>query len=606
MVNAKSSLKKMLTLGVATTMGVLAPLASLTVNAEEVSATEITMTDLFEAQMIGGTSRKGITYGFDNDLQKYVFDFAPGNYKLKSDMAMDSSQYALAVHSGDVTLDLGTNLINYGLAVYATGENTSLTINGNGDVKSEVIACNDAEITINGGRFDDQVVANSEGLVTINEGVFNGNVYAEYKADMVINDGDIYAAYSNTLSSLTINGGDIKTETYVNDDSELTINGGTMKNVTAKAASRGSDLTITGGKIDGKLEVGTKNTLEISGGNVNGNVDVYEAESVSVSGGTISGDSSGFTVLHSGSVNISGGNMSGELSGFTSVCNSEVKLSGGTFTARSNAENNSNDVSGIYFYLDDEATAETIFDDVLVEGYEYSPELEPSVMVVSGQSGNVIASSGSKSFSVVKSGADEDSQAEDKDQDNTTDIKDEDKKDDSSDKQEEKKASDSNNEKKADSADKKEADKKGVSADKKNAETKADKTAEDKFSNEWVDGKWYDADGKQTYKGTLSWKSNEKGWWVEDSEGWYPTSQWVKIDGKWYFFCADGYMDYSEYRDGCWLGADGAWDENFKGGHWMQDSAGWWYEDESGWYPQNQYVWIDGVQYWFNTSGYCA
>ena len=28
-------------------------------------------------------------------------------------------------------------------------------------------------------------------------------------------------------------------------------------------------------------------------------------------------------------------------------------------------------------------------------------------------------------------------------------------------------------------------------------------TATKKYSNEWVDGKWYNADGTQTYKGTL-------------------------------------------------------------------------------------------------------
>ena len=126
------------------------------------------------------------------------------------------------------------------------------------------------------------------------------------------------------------------------------------------------------------------------------------------------------------------------------------------------------------------------------------------------------------------------------------------------------------------------------------------------YSNEWVDGKWYNADGTQTYKGTLSWMQNATGWWVEDSEGWFPTSQWQKIDGKWYYFCADGYMDYSEYRDGCWLGADGAWVESYSGGHWMTNGTGWWYEDNSGWYPADQYLWIDGTKYWFGSDGYWA
>ena len=133
-----------------------------------------------------------------------------------------------------------------------------------------------------------------------------------------------------------------------------------------------------------------------------------------------------------------------------------------------------------------------------------------------------------------------------------------------------------------------------------------DKKDETKPSSEWIDGKWYNADGTQDYSYTGSWKSDASGWWFEDESGWYPTSQWQKIDGKWYYFCADGYMDYSEYRDGCWLGADGAWVEAYAGGHWMSDSTGWWYEDASGWYPQDQYLWIDGTKYWFGSDGYWA
>ena len=131
-------------------------------------------------------------------------------------------------------------------------------------------------------------------------------------------------------------------------------------------------------------------------------------------------------------------------------------------------------------------------------------------------------------------------------------------------------------------------------------------TKDTNYKNEWVDGKWYDEFGNCSYDGILSWKQNEKGWWVEDSKGWYPQSQWQKIDGKWYYFCADGYMDYSEYRDGCWLGADGAWDENYSGGHWMSDRAGWWYEDNSGWYPVSKWLWIDGACYYFESTGYMA
>ena len=123
------------------------------------------------------------------------------------------------------------------------------------------------------------------------------------------------------------------------------------------------------------------------------------------------------------------------------------------------------------------------------------------------------------------------------------------------------------------------------------------------YKDEWINGRWYDEFGNSTYDGVLSWKNDSTGWWVEDSVGWYPKSQWQKIDGKWYYFCADGYMDYSEYRDGCWLNADGSMDPNYIGGHWCNDNKGWWYED-NGWYPRSQYVWIDGFHYWFGDDGY--
>ena len=146
----------------------------------------------------------------------------------------------------------------------------------------------------------------------------------------------------------------------------------------------------------------------------------------------------------------------------------------------------------------------------------------------------------------------------------------------------------------------------GSNSSNKNTNQSSKKKETKKYSNEWVDGKWYNADGSQTYKGTMKWKCNSKGWWIEDSAGWYPQSQWQKIDGKWYYFCSDGYMDYSEYRDGYWLGSDGAWVESYSGGKWYLDSTGWWYSDSSGWYPTNQWLWIDGTNYHFNAKGYCT
>ncbi len=158
-----------------------------------------------------------------------------------------------------------------------------------------------------------------------------------------------------------------------------------------------------------------------------------------------------------------------------------------------------------------------------------------------------------------------------------------------------------------------EPDDKGEEKDKGNKKDKDDKSnngnkdkqksGDSGFENEWIGGFWYDAQGNQTYKYIGSWRKNSRGWWFEDSNGWYPHSQWQKIDKKWYFFDAEGYMSYSEYRDGCWLGSDGAWVENYGKGKWHRNKHGWWYQD-GDWYPVSQTVWIDGVKSHFDSDGY--
>lgn len=122
-------------------------------------------------------------------------------------------------------------------------------------------------------------------------------------------------------------------------------------------------------------------------------------------------------------------------------------------------------------------------------------------------------------------------------------------------------------------------------------------------SNEWIDGKWISADGSCTYKGMLVWKCNSTGWWVEDSEGWYPVSQWQKINGIWYYFNESGYMASNEYYNGYWFNSDGSWDSQYFL-TWKSNSTGWWVEDKSGWWPSSKWLKIDGKWYYFDQSGY--
>jgi hypothetical protein len=123
------------------------------------------------------------------------------------------------------------------------------------------------------------------------------------------------------------------------------------------------------------------------------------------------------------------------------------------------------------------------------------------------------------------------------------------------------------------------------------------------YKNEWVDGKWYDKNGKQTYDGIAQWKKSSKGWWYGDGYGWYAKNQWQKIDGIWYYFKPDGYMAANEYYKGYWFNSDGSWDEQYFL-TWKSNSKGWWVEDISGWWPSSSWLKIDGDWYYFNSSGY--
>lgn len=170
------------------------------------------------------------------------------------------------------------------------------------------------------------------------------------------------------------------------------------------------------------------------------------------------------------------------------------------------------------------------------------------------------------------------------------------------DKQEETKQEDVKREENKQQEDKQDNDSESIegTAESINEEPKLDKT---EHKNEWVDGKWYNADGSQTYEGTISWASNSTGWWIEDTAGWYPVSCWQKIDGYWYYFDASGYMASSCWQDGCWLGSSGAWTYE-PTGSWKGNSSGWWFEDTSGWYAYGQWLKINGSWYYFDASGY--
>ena len=114
-----------------------------------------------------------------------------------------------------------------------------------------------------------------------------------------------------------------------------------------------------------------------------------------------------------------------------------------------------------------------------------------------------------------------------------------------------------------------------------------------------VTGSTFSADAKS---GT--WKQTKKGWWYSYSDGTYAKNEWVKYGGKWYYFAADGYMEKEGYRQGYWLGKDGAASTKNVGGTWKKSGGRWWFTDKTGWYPKKQWLKINGKYYYFGADGY--
>ena len=91
-------------------------------------------------------------------------------------------------------------------------------------------------------------------------------------------------------------------------------------------------------------------------------------------------------------------------------------------------------------------------------------------------------------------------------------------------------------------------------------------------------------------------------WYYFNANG-YIVKGWQSIGNTYYYFKKSGEMVESQWIDGYWLSAGGAWSYTAVG-KWKQNATGWWYEDTAGWYPKNETVTIDGTKYTFNADGY--
>ena len=95
-----------------------------------------------------------------------------------------------------------------------------------------------------------------------------------------------------------------------------------------------------------------------------------------------------------------------------------------------------------------------------------------------------------------------------------------------------------------------------------------------------------------------------RAWFYFDSNGYAVYDGWYQIDGYWYHF--DNFLyEANCWRDGYYIGYDGTQTYEYTGS-WKSDGTGWWFEDTSGWYPSNQSQIIDGKVYYFRADGYLA
>ena len=98
---------------------------------------------------------------------------------------------------------------------------------------------------------------------------------------------------------------------------------------------------------------------------------------------------------------------------------------------------------------------------------------------------------------------------------------------------------------------------------------------------------WLELDGKYYY-------FNEKGQML---------TGWQEIDDATYYFRADGSNVTEEWVDGRWLEKNGRQIYEPKA-EFREDEKGKWFGDDTGWFAKNQKLIIDGVEYEFDKKGY--
>lgn len=97
---------------------------------------------------------------------------------------------------------------------------------------------------------------------------------------------------------------------------------------------------------------------------------------------------------------------------------------------------------------------------------------------------------------------------------------------------------------------------------------------------------------------SAAWKQDSNGWW--NTEGSSYSTGWKQIDGSWYYFASNGYMQTG------WVNDNGSWyylnnSGTMKTG-WINDNGSWYYTNESG-VMHTGFLTLDNKTYYLNESG---
>lgn len=98
--------------------------------------------------------------------------------------------------------------------------------------------------------------------------------------------------------------------------------------------------------------------------------------------------------------------------------------------------------------------------------------------------------------------------------------------------------------------------------------------------------------------------------WVQEEDGWKyyasnkAVSGWKQVDGKWYFFNAEGVMQKWWVKDnGTWYYLNGSGEMQTG---WLQENGTWYYLEASGAMKASQWFEVDGKWYYVDGSGALA